>query len=325
MVQKLSRWAFEIQAFGQGRWVERRELSLNRVVVDAETRLGPAVRDTVELSVIPAAQPDRIEATPGQIGTIIRNLVSNACDAMPRGGRIVIKTSNVAAQDLWEANDSGEERRAYVCLSITDSGVGMASEVVGNLFEPFFTTKPPGIGTGLGLASVYSVVRKCRGHIRLITELGKGTSVSILFPSLPVGIEQPHSQAAQPGREYCGSETVLVVDDEEDFRLLAREILEDHGYRVLDAGNGLEALAKAREYQGPIDLLLCDVVMPFMSGRELAERFGWFRPHTKILFMTGYANEVVGRYGIFTSDRPVIEKPFTPESLTRTVRQLIDS
>jgi CheY-like chemotaxis protein len=275
------------------------------------------------IALVTALAPDlaSVRADASQLEQVIMNLAVNARDAMPGGGRITITTANVPLDpELAQANP---EARAggYVLLAVSDTGTGMSAEVKAHLFEPFFTTKDVGKGTGLGLATVYGIVHQSDGLIAVDSEPGRGTRLRIFLPRA----ETPAAEAspATPEAAAPGSGTVLLVEDEAGVRHLARDVLSRYGYRVLEAANGSEALRLAAAHDGPIDLLLTDVVMPGMSGAELAAQFRTVRPAARVLYASGYADDAVIRHGV-TDGVPFLQKPFEPDDLVRRVRELIE-
>ena len=265
-----------------------------------------------------------VKADVGQVEQVVINLAVNARDAMPRGGTLVIETApvNVTAADIPASTDARAGR--YVRLTVTDTGTGMTPEVQAHLFEPFFTTKPAGKGTGLGLATVYGIVRQSHGFLTVRTEIGKGTAIAVHLPHHepePVG---PKS-TLRPKPRASGNETILVVEDEETVRALTTAVLSRQGYRVEAAESGAEALALCERLQKPPDLVLTDVVMPGMSGRELAEVLTAKFPQLKIVFLSGYTADAVLRHGVEEERVAFLQKPYTPDVLARFVREVLDN
>jgi two-component system, cell cycle sensor histidine kinase and response regulator CckA len=273
----------------------------------------------VVLRLAPETKP--ILADPGQIEQVIVNLAVNARDAMPDGGSLTLETEDVQLDEA-HARPMDLKPGRYVLLRVTDTGVGMTSDVLSHMFEPFFTTKDPGKGTGLGLATVYGIVKQSEGDIAVVSAPGEGTTFSVYFPQAS-GLSADTSQVRIV--HSGGSETVLVVEDEASVRALIAEVLERRGYRVLTAENGDSALEIAEGRVDPIDLLLTDVVMRGMSGRELANRLLPTRPDTKVLFMSGYTDDAIVHHGVLDPGIEFIQKPFTPDALTVRIRQLLDS
>jgi PAS domain S-box-containing protein len=312
----------QLLAFSRKQAIVPRVLDLNVVVSHMKKMLSRLIGEDIELVIAPGAGLGRIKADPGQIEQVVMNLVVNARDAMPNGGRITVATADVRFADgparLRVALPPGD----YVMLAVTDSGCGMDAETQAHVFEPFFTTKAADKGTGLGLSTVYGIVKQSEGDILIESEPGAGATFKIFLPR----VEGELDDGGQSTRVNLprGSETVLVAEDEEAVRGVARELLSLCGYTVLEARNGLEGLALARAHQGPIHLLLTDVVMPVMSGTELAQQLGALRPAIKVLFMSGYTDDTVALRRIAEGEIPLLEKPFTTEALARAVRTALD-
>jgi len=247
----------------------------------------------------------------------------NARDAMPAGGRLTIETANVELDPAYSRSHIGVKEGQYVMLAVSDTGKGIPPDVRSRLFEPFFTTKERGKGTGLGLSTVYGIVKQSGGEIWVYSEPGKGTTFKIYLPRLADDEAQP-ARAAETSPVERGDETILLAEDEPGVRALAREVLRQHGYQVLEAMDVNDALRICREHPEGIDLLLTDVVMPVMSGRELAERVAEIRPEIKVLYMSGYTDNIVVSHGVTSIDKEFLQKPFTPRSLARKVRESLD-
>jgi two-component system cell cycle sensor histidine kinase/response regulator CckA len=261
-----------------------------------------------------------VYADAGQLEQVIMNLAVNARDAMPGGGTLVITSSSV----LLDAGDGRAHEGRYVRLTVSDSGHGMDRETMARMFEPFFTTKDPGKGTGLGLSTVYGIVQQLSGSIRARSEPGTGTQFEIDLPERDRSglADRPDSIAAPVSG---GSETVLLVEDEYQVRKLVHEVLQSRGYRVLAAKDALEAIPLEENYPGRIDLLITDVVMPGMSGRELAQHLGATRPETKVLFISGYTDDAILRHGVTAPGTAFLQKPFALEDLLQRARTLLDA
>jgi CheY-like chemotaxis protein len=263
----------------------------------------------------------RIRADIGQLEQIITNLAINARDAMPHGGRLTIETRNIVLGDEDAGSEKGLQPGPHVVLAVSDTGNGMDPETLGRVFEPFFTTKGLGRGTGLGLATVYGIVKQSGGGIWVYSEPGKGSVFKIALPHTDAPLDA--LDAPTPGL-VPGTETILLVEDEQDVRGLARQALEEAGYTVLDAADGLLALDIAARHTGEIHLLVTDVVMPRMHGRAVAERLTALRPGLKVLYMSGYTANVIVHHGILDTGIEFLEKPFTPSALTIKVRATLD-
>jgi two-component system, cell cycle sensor histidine kinase and response regulator CckA len=297
-------------------------LDLNDLVNNVTKLLRRLIGEDVELGTALAPDLAAVRADPGQIEQVLVNLAVNARDAMPKGGRLTIETANTEVANAASQHEVPPGR--YVRLQVTDTGVGMDAETRGRLFEPFFTTKPRGKGTGLGLPMVYGIVRQSGGHVTVASAPGAGTTFEIYLPRVdePVEPTRTAGPVAAPAR---GHETVLLAEDEQLVRLLALKVLEQAGYRVLVAAGGAEALRIAERHDGPIHLLLTDMVMPEMSGRELMHQLTELRPGVRVLYMSGYSDEAIAGHGVLDPDTAFMQKPFTPAALTGKVREVLDS
>lgn len=320
--ERATRLTGQLLAFSRKQVVAPRRLDLRTVLANMSGMLRRLIGEDVQLVTSPKGEPVSMVADPGQIEQVLLNLVVNARDAMPRGGALTIETEVVLVEPGHPDARSGMAPGRYALLAVHDTGHGMDHATQQRVFEPFFTTKPTGTGTGLGLSTVYGIVKQWGGHLRLQSEPGLGTTFRIYFP---VATEEPQAQDQRmPTMLVPGTETIFLVEDDRLVRRLTREILESAGYTVLDAPNAVEALRQIQECgQGP-DMVLTDIVMPQMSGRELSERLAVLRPGTRILYMSGYTDDAVVRHGIFTAEVEFIQKPFTPSELTRRVREILD-
>jgi hypothetical protein len=315
----------QLLAFSRRQVLQPKVLHLNSVVADIEKLLRRLIGEDVEL--VTALDPSLglVKADPGQIEQVVLNLAVNARDAMPNGGRLTIESKNADLDETYSTGHYSVQPGRYVMLAVSDSGCGMGSEVMAHLFEPFYTTKELGKGTGLGLATVYGILKQSGGYIWVYSEPGQGTTFKVYLPRIdqPAGSVQPAVPAG--GRELQqGTETVLLVEDEAMVRQLVQEVLQRNGYSVMAARDGDEAMKLSSEHAGPIHLLLTDVVMSGMSGRELVQRLSRLRPETSVLFMSGYTDDSIVKQGILEAGAAFLQKPFSAQLLTRTVRQVLD-
>jgi PAS domain S-box-containing protein len=312
----------QLLAFSRKQMLQPRVLDLNGVVAGMAQMLKPLIGETIELDTSLDPVLGRVKADPAQIEQIILNLAVNARDAMPQGGRLTIETGNVELDPPFVETHPGSSAGPHTMLSVRDTGTGMSPDVQAHLFEPFFTTKGVGKGTGLGLATVYGIVKQHGGYIRIESAPGAGTAVRIYFARVaPLANAAPAPATDAP--PAVGSGTVLVVEDEGELRDLATEVLGIAGYTVLSAGSPSAALDIAHRHVGPIHLLLTDVVMPEMSGRDLADRLVRARPAMKILYMSGYTDDAIVHHGVLDPGTVLLQKPFTPDKLTRMVGDLL--
>jgi CheY-like chemotaxis protein len=279
--------------------------------------------EDVELVTSPDPGAGAVNADPGQLEQVLLNLAVNARDAMPGGGRLSIETARLHLHEEHVERRHRLPPGDYACLVVTDTGVGMDDATQAHLFEPFFTTKEVGKGTGLGLATVYGIVKQSGGYIWVYSEPGRGTTVKVYLPRVPATTEAP-APAPPPKAVRGGHETVLLVEDAAPVRTLARRSLEACGYRVLDAADGPSALELSARHASGIDLLVTDVVMPGMSGRELAERLAPERPEMRVLYTSGYTDDAMVRQGVLNAGVAFLQKPFVPDMLARKVREVLD-
>jgi PAS domain S-box-containing protein len=298
-------------------------LDINALVTDFNKMLRRMVSEDIELANVLQPGLGQVKADPGQIEQVIMNLVVNSRDAMPNGGKLIIETANIDLDEGYCLLHPSVQPGHYVMLAVSDTGSGMDAKTQTRIFEPFFTTKEEGKGTGLGLATVYGVVKNSEGHIWVYSELGKGTTFKIYFPR----IDEPAQSAATDRGEagsLRGSETILLAEDSAPLRVLTCALLENNGYKVIAAENGIEAVKLAERCDRPIHLLLTDVVMPGMSGRELADRLAVKRPDMRVLYMSGYTNDVIGYHGVLEPGLSFLQKPFSQEALTHKLREVLD-
>jgi CheY-like chemotaxis protein len=297
-------------------------LDLNSVIMNIEKMLGRLVGEDMELCTAPGAGLGQVKVDPGQIEQVILNLVVNARDAMPKGGKITIETANIYLNEAYARRHIAVQPGWYVMLAVTDTGHGIDTETQKYIFEPFFTTKEQGKGTGLGLSTVYGIVKQSGGNIWVYSEVGVGTTFKIYLPLVDDRLTERDADAA-PVESAAGTETILLAEDEEMVRNLAHEILKINGYTVLPAANAAEALLICQQHEGPIHLLLTDVVMPRISGPELAEQIVRLRPATRVLYMSGYTDHAIVHHGILDGDIAFIGKPFTPNALVLKVVEVL--
>jgi signal transduction histidine kinase/DNA-binding response OmpR family regulator len=314
----------QLLAFSRQEIVEPQVLDLGQVLGDLDRMLRRIIGEDVDLTLLPAEELWPIKIDPSQIEQVVINLAVNARDAMPTGGKLTIEAANVVLDEAYAANHVELEPGEYALLSVSDNGVGMSDEVKARIFEPFFTTKEKGKGTGLGLATVFGIVKQNRGHIWVYSELGLGTTFRIYLPHVseddPTPSRPPIGEAELPR----GSETLLLVEDEASVREFTRDILIAQGYQVLSAVDGEEALQVAKAHEGPIHLLVTDVVMPRMSGRALANLLEPSRPEMRVLFVSGYTDDAVVRHGVLAEGIEFLSKPFGMEALALKVRAVLD-
>jgi len=313
----------QLLTFSRRQAMEMEVINLNPLLQNLEKMLHRVIGEDIELVTVLAEDLKRTKADPGQIEQILLNLAINARDAMPSGGKLTIKTTNVSMNETYGLNHIGLNPGQYVMISITDTGLGMTQEVKERIFEPFFTTKEIGKGTGLGLSTVYGIVRQSGGHIWVDSKPGRGTTCKIYLPRIdePVAEVKEKEVSGLP----CGDETILVVEDEEEVRKMTAKILRKQGYKVLEASQGKEALSLCGEQEDSIHLMVTDVVMPEMTGMELAKRFMHFYPEMRILYMSGYTSDRVdvGQENIGKGIE-FIQKPFTIDRLARKIREVLD-
>jgi two-component system cell cycle sensor histidine kinase/response regulator CckA len=320
--ERAAKLTHQLLAFSRKQILEPRVLDLNSTVAGIEPLLRRMIREDIEIATALDPATGRIKADAGQIEQVLLNLAVNASDAMPNGGRLMLATGNVTLDEAYSRTHSEVEPGPHVVLSVSDTGQGMTAEVQARIFEPFFTTKEVGKGTGLGLATVYGIAKQSGGHIVVYSEVGHGTVFKLYLPrtdGTPAAAEEV--RPAEVTRH--GSETVLLVEDDEALRALAREILSIQGYTVLEATSPSEALRLADTFQEPIHILLTDVVMPQMNGRQVADHVLATRPGLKVLFMSGYTDAAIVQHGVLEPGTHFIQKPFTPDGLSRKIRELL--
>ncbi|HEV8368593.1 MAG TPA: response regulator [Pyrinomonadaceae bacterium] len=312
----------QLLAFSRKQVLQPKVINLNSIVSDLEKMLHRLIGENIELRTALSPALGSIKADPGQIEQIIMNLVVNARDAMPDGGKLTIETQNVELDGEYARQHLAVSSGAYALLSVSDNGCGMDEGTKSRIFEPFFTTKEADKGTGLGLSTVYGIVKQSGGNIWVYSEVGRGTTIKIYLPRVDEHAQE-YSRDAASEEPILGAETILLAEDEEMVRKLARQVLEMYGYRVLEATSGMEALLICEQSHEPIHLLITDVIMPEMSGRELADRLAQCRPEMKVLYMSGYTDDAIVHQGVLDEGTNFIQKPFSPPALARKVRSVL--
>ena len=314
----------QLLAFSRKQVIKPEVMDLNEVINETEKMLKRMIGENIEFQTV--LEPDlwKVHMDSGQIDQIIINMAVNSRDAMLQGGKFIIETANVDLdKNFFREHGIDETPSSYVMLAISDTGSGMDKETREHIFEPFFTTKEIGKGTGLGLSTVYGIAKQNNGFIWVYSEPGQGTTFKIYLPKVKESVESEEKERTPVG-DLNGSETVFIVEDDDRLRNLARKILERHGYSVLDAEDGEDALRVSEAHEGRIDLMLTDVVMPKMGGKEVAERLQPLYPQMKVIYMSGYTDDAIAHHGVLEPGLNFLEKPFTPEDLARNVREVLD-
>ncbi|PYT03174.1 MAG: hybrid sensor histidine kinase/response regulator, partial [Acidobacteria bacterium] len=323
--ERAARLTRQLLAFSRKQILQPKTLDLNALVSESGKMLRRVIGEDVEI--VLALRPDlwKVRVDPAQLDQVLVNLAVNSRDAMPSGGTLSVVTDNVNVGAEGARRAAPTQDGPHVLLKVSDTGCGMDAETMARVFEPFFTTKETGKGTGLGLSTVYGIIQQSGGFITVESEVGHGTTFSVYLPCTGEEAErESHGRDAEPGLP-CGSETILLVEDEDIVRKMTRNILEECGYEVLTASNGREALEVGASHGGAIDLLLTDVVMPQMGGRRLAEHMKVSHPRTRVLYMSGYTDDAILRHGVLEETAAFMEKPFSPEVLARKVREVLDA
>ncbi|MBI4551044.1 MAG: PAS domain S-box protein [Candidatus Latescibacteria bacterium] len=313
----------QLLAFSRRQVMQLQVLNLNTVVTDLNKMLYRLIGEDIQLETVLAPDVGRVKADPGQVEQVLLNLAVNARDAMPRGGTLTIQTENRALSEEEARRHVGAQAGAYVRLIVRDTGYGMDEETQAHIFEPFFTTKEAGKGTGLGLSIVYGIVTQSGGLIEVDSVQGQGTTFTISLPRVPEAVLP--TQITTPTTPPRGTETILLVEDDATVRLLMAHSLSMGGYQMLVANHGQEALHLGEQHEGPIHLLVTDIVMPYMTGLELAERLVHIHPEVRILYMSGYTRSAILQRGVLRTGAALLQKPFTPDTLLRTVRNILDA
>jgi signal transduction histidine kinase/ActR/RegA family two-component response regulator len=314
----------QLLAFSRKQVLAPKVLDVNALVLDIEKMLARLIGADIELASSLDPMLGRVKADPGQLEQVLLNLAVNARDAMPHGGYLTIETRNVHLDARQTQRVPGVRPGPYALLAVTDTGVGMTADVRARIFEPFFTTKEPGKGTGLGLATVFGIVQQSGGFVDVYSEIGRGTAFKVYLPRLTEPAETP-SAAGGWAAIPRGDETILLADDDPGVRSLSRLALQSYGYTVLDAADGEEAIRIGLDHPGPIHLLVTDLVMPRAGGREVVERVGPARPESRVLFLSGYTDDALVRHGVLEAGVAFLHKPFTPTTLARKVREVLDA
>ena len=313
----------QLLAFSRKQIAHRQVLSLTTIVANMEPMLRRVIGENIDLAVTPTRGPDSVKVDPGQMEQVLANLVVNARDAMPQGGHLTIETGDVELDGSYAREHAHAVRPGhYVMLVVSDSGAGMDEITRGRIFEPFFTTKGPSAGTGLGLSTVFGIVKQNDGHIEVYSEIDRGTTFKIY---LPQAVDEEDRTPSSPGGPASGTETILLVEDVDGLRHLARRMLESAGYTVLAAASGEEAMLVLERHRAPVSLVVTDIVMTGMSGLDLAQWCERTHPGVRVLYMSGYTNDVVVRHGVLEGGMPFLSKPFTAADLTRKAREVLDS
>jgi PAS domain S-box-containing protein len=313
----------QLLAFSRKQVLQPRVLDLNEVVSGMIKMVSRVIGEHIELSFLPCLELGSVMADPSQMEQVLLNLVVNARDAMPEGGKLTIETSNMELDPSLAVRHPGMEPGSYVMLTVSDTGCGMDARTQSRIFEPFFTTKGQGKGTGLGLATVYGVVKQTGGFIWVYSEVDQGTTFKIYLPLVAAEAEKAAIEKASSGPPP-GNETILFVEDEESVRELVRDYLRANGYRVLEAVDGVQALETAAAHKGTIHLLITDVVMPRLSGRELATRLSSERPGLRVLYISGYTDDSIFRHGVLEGGVAFLQKPFNLKAIAEKIREVLD-
>jgi two-component system cell cycle sensor histidine kinase/response regulator CckA len=321
--QRATSLTHQLLAFGRRQVLQPRVLDLNEIVENMNRMLKRMIGEDIQFLTIltPGLWPVKVD--PGQIEQVIMNLVVNARDAMPEGGRLTLETSNMNLDEEYARRHISVKPGPYVMMAVTDTGCGMDAVTRSHLFEPFFTTKEKGKGTGLGLSTVYGIIKQSGGNIWAYSEVGRGSTFKVYLPRTEGAVKSYKPKEIAPAAAK-GTETILLVEDEDAVRTMISRVLQGSGYRVLEACQGKEAIEVCRKHPGLIHLMVTDVIMPQMSGRELAERLATVRPEMKVLFMSGYPDKAIVHHGVLDPGTAFLQKPFTLTALENKVREVLE-
>jgi signal transduction histidine kinase len=322
--QRATSLTHQLLAFGRRQVLQPRVLDLNEIVENMNRMLQRMIGEDIQFLTIlsPGLWPVKVD--PGQIEQVIMNLVVNARDAMPEGGRLTLETTNMNLDEEYARRHISMKPGPYVMMAVTDTGCGMDAETQSHLFEPFFTTKEKGKGTGLGLSTVYGIIKQSGGNIWAYSEAGRGSTFKVYLPRVTEAVKRYKPKEIAPVLAK-GTETILLVEDEEAVRTMISRVLQGSGYRILEACQGKEAIEVCQKHPGVIHLMVTDVIMPQMSGRELAERLAAVRPEMKVLFMSGYPDKAIVHHGVLDPGTAFLQKPFTLTALETKVREILEA
>lgn len=322
--EKGARLTNQLLSFSRKQTINPEVLDLNEVIANIQNMLTRLISESIRLEAMLGEGIGAVKVDRGQLEQVIINIVINARDAMPNGGKLTLETKNVNFDQSYIKTHFGAPTGKYVMLAISDTGIGMDKEIQEHIFEPFFTTKEKGTGTGLGLSIVYGIVKQSGGEITVYSEKGLGTSFSIYFPDVQEGIISEEKDVLSKSFDLSGTETILIVEDEDMVREMVSESLRPYGYHLIEARDGNDAMLRCKEYKKPIDIVLTDIVMPQMSGKELIVRLRELNPGVKVLFMSGYTDKTVVNYGILDLHANFIHKPFSLVELIRKIREILN-